>query len=101
MIATPPKSRLILPGITYEVVVELARANDIPIELRPVAAQELRSADEVWLASSIKELLAVTELDGRPVGHGTQAGRPGPVLQRMHTLYQELKTSFARMPTHA
>ena len=101
VIATPPKSRLILPGITYDVVVELARANDIPLELRPVAAQELRSADEVWLASSIKELLPVTDLDGRPVGHGTQAGRPGPVLQRMHTLYQELKTSFARKPTHA
>lgn len=101
VIAAPPKSRLILPGITYDVVVELARANDIPLELRPVAAQELRSADEVWLASSIKELLAATELDGRPVGRGAHAGLPGPVLGRMHALYQELKASYARMPAHA
>src|SRR5574341_6324 len=70
----PPKDHLILPGITYDVVLELAAAKGIAIELRAIPEQEVRGADEVWVTSSSKEVLAVATLDGRPVG----SGRPGP-----------------------
>ena len=92
VIATPPKSNLILPGITYDVVVELAQANKLPLELREVTEAEVRGADEVWVSSSSKEVLAIVSLDGKPVGNA----RPGPVFRRMHELYQDFKKRVMR-----
>jgi D-alanine transaminase len=91
VILTPPETHLMLPGITYEVVLELAKSHGMAHEVRPVSEAELRGADEVWITSSTKEVLAVTRLDGRPVGNGTNAGRPGPVFRRMQAAYQEYK----------
>jgi len=92
VILTPPKNHLILPGITYDVVVELAQANGLPLEAREVAENEVRAADELWLTSSSKEVLAVVSLDGASVGDG----RPGPVFARMYQLYQEFKQKVMR-----
>ena len=92
VIQAPPKSNLILPGITYDVVLELARGAHMPLELREVGEAEVRAADEIWLTSSSKEVLAVVSLDGRPVGDG----RPGPVFRRMHALYQDFKQTVMR-----
>jgi D-alanine transaminase len=83
---------LILPGITYDVVLELAQANRIPLEMREVSEQQVRSAQEIWLTSSTKEVLAVTSLDGRAVGNG----KPGALFRRMHVLYQEFKQTVMR-----
>lgn len=79
VILTPPQDRHILPGITCDVVLELAEKHKAPYEVRPVSEDELRNADELWLTSSTKEVLAVVTLDGRPVGHDENAGKPGPV----------------------
>jgi D-alanine transaminase len=92
VILTPPKSNLLLPGITYDVVIELAQANGLPLEFRDVAESELRSADELWVTSSSKEVLAIVSLDGAAVGDG----RPGPVFARMYQLYQEFKQKVMR-----
>jgi len=92
LILSPPKSSLILPGITYDVVAELARANDMPLEFRDVTEAEVRAADEIWVTSSSKEVLAIVSLDGRKVGEG----RPGPVFRRMYALYQEFKRKVMR-----
>jgi D-alanine transaminase len=92
VIVSPPKSRLILPGITYDVVVELAQANGMPIELREVSEPEVRAADELWVSSSSKEVLAIVQLDGVQVGDG----RPGPAFRRMYQLYQEFKQTVMR-----
>jgi D-alanine transaminase len=89
---SPPKSNLILPGITYDVVVEIAQAVKIPVEFRDVTEAEVRAADEVWLTSSSKEILAVTTLDGQPVGDG----RPGPLFKRAYAGYQEFKAKVMR-----
>jgi len=91
-IRSPAKSRLILPGITYDVVVELAQAAGMPVEFAEISEAEVRAADEVWITSSSKEVLAITELDGKPVGDG----RPGPAFRRMHQLYQEFKQRVMR-----
>ncbi len=88
----PPKNHLVLPGITYDVVLELARANGMPYEIRAISEQEVRAADEVWITSSTKEVLAVTTLDERTVG----GGKPGAVFRRMHGLYQDFKRSRMR-----
>jgi D-alanine transaminase len=92
VIQSPPKTNLILPGITYDVITELARANGLPMEFRDIAEAEVRAADEIWVSSSSKEVLAIVELDGRRVGDG----RPGPVFRRMHQLYQEFKQKVMR-----
>jgi D-alanine transaminase len=88
----PPKDNLILPGITYDVVLELAAACGVPIERRPVTEAEVRGADEIWVTSSTKEVLAVTTLDGAKVG----SGRPGEVFRVMHQEYQEFKRKVMR-----
>lgn len=89
----PPKSNLMLPGITYDVVLELAQANDVPFDVRNIMEPELRGAEEIWITSSSKEILPVTTLDGSPVG----SGRPGPLFRRMHQLYQDHKAQLKRV----
>ena len=88
----PPKDNLMLPGITYDVVLEIAAANDIPHEVRRIAAAEVFAADELLLTSSTKEVLAITQLDGKPVG----SGKPGAMFARLHNLYQEYKQKVMR-----
>jgi D-alanine transaminase len=88
----PPKNHLILPGITYDVVLELAAASGITVELRAIPEHEVRSADELWVTSSSKEVLAVTLLDGKPVGNG----QPGPVFRTVYQAFQEFKRKVMR-----
>jgi len=92
VILSPPKSNLILPGITYDVVAEIAQAAGLPFEFRQIGEAEVRSADEIWVTSSSKEVLAIVTLDGKPVAGGT----PGPVFRRVHALYQEFKQKVMR-----
>lgn len=94
MLLAPPKNHLMLPGITYDVILELAAANGIRHEVRAVREQELRDAAEVWLSSSTREVLAVTQLDGKTVGDG----KPGPLFKRMYALYQDYKNHVMRLP---
>jgi Branched-chain amino acid aminotransferase/4-amino-4-deoxychorismate lyase len=91
-VLAPPKNHLVLPGITYDVVLELIAANGIPCSVREVSEREVRRADELWVTSSTKEVLAVTQLDGKPVG----TGKPGSVFRRVHALYQDFKRSVMR-----
>jgi len=92
VIQSPPKSNLILPGITYDVIAELALANKLPLEFRSISEAEVRSADEVWVTSSSKEVFPIVSLDGKAIGDG----RPGPVFRRMYELYQEFKQKVMR-----
>ncbi len=96
VILAPPQDHLILPGITCNVVLELAAAHRAPLEIRPVAEAEVRDADELWLTSSGKEVLGVVTLDGRPVGRGEHAGKPGPVTRRMHAWFRAFRDDVMR-----
>jgi D-alanine transaminase len=92
VLLAPPKDHLVLPGITYDVVLEIARAREFEVEVRAVTEAEVRSADEIWVTSSTKEVLAVSTLDNKPVGDG----KPGPLFRRMHALYQQFKREHMR-----
>ncbi|MGY1488892.1 D-amino acid aminotransferase [Methylobacillus pratensis] len=92
ILLAPPKNQFMLPGITYDVVLELAQANAMPLKVGPVSEAQLRAADEIWLTSSTKEVLAVVALDGVTVNDG----KPGPVFKRMHALYQAFKNQVMR-----
>lgn len=92
VLLAPPESPRVLPGITYEVVLELAAKAAIPSSIRPIAEAELRAADEIWITSSTKEILAVTRLDGQAVGRG----QPGPRFRQLHAAYQTYKRKVMR-----
>ena len=87
VVIAPPKDNLILPGITYDATFEIAHGAGVPLEVRAVTHAEAMGADEMWLSSSTKEVLAVTTIDGRPL-HG---GEPGPVFRRVHAAFQKAK----------
>ncbi|QKJ65305.1 D-amino acid aminotransferase [Deefgea piscis] len=87
VIYTPAPSNLMLTGITYDVILELAQQHDLPVTLAPVTEQMLRDADELWLTSSSKEVLAIVNLDGQAVGNG----QVGPIYKIMYGLYQNFK----------
>lgn len=90
VIITPPKGDTILPGITRDLVLELAREQGIPTEERHISLGELRGADEIWMTSSTREILAVIELDGEPV----KGGVPGPFWKTLQTAYQDYKQAL-------
>lgn len=96
VILAPPKDYHLLPGITYDLVLELAVRHQAPHEVRLITEAELRAADEVWMTSSTKEVLAITRLDGQAVGHGDTAGRPGPVGRQMQTWYVDFREHYMR-----
>jgi D-alanine transaminase len=95
LVLVPPKTNLLLPGITDDFIIELMRANGMRFEVRPIAEWEVRNACELWITSTTKEALAITRLDGLPVGHGANAGRPGPVLAQVRALFHDYKVMFA------
>lgn len=87
----PPKSEHVLEGVRIELLRELCEECGIGFNLRPIAEDEVMSADEIILSSASKEVLAVTTLDHQPVGHGALRGKPGPVYARLYEAYQRAK----------
>ena len=90
VIITPPKGPFLLPGITRDLILELARENHISYEEAAISEQRLREADEIWLTSSTKEILPVTRLDGKTIGNG----KAGPMWSRMIDIFQSFKQSL-------
>jgi D-alanine transaminase len=88
VILAPPKDNQILPGITYDAAFELARGGGLALEVRPISRDEALAADEMWLSSSTKEVLAVTSVDGKSFGGGS----PGPVFRKIYELFQASKS---------
>jgi len=89
-ILTPPKSNLLLRGVTRDLVLELARDADMPCAERHITRDELETADEIWICSSSREIQPVTWLDGKPVGDGV----PGPLFAHMYALFQDYKAGL-------
>jgi len=90
VLVTPPLTNKILGGITRDLILELALANDIPLQERAIPASELMIADEIWLTSSTKEIWPVVELDGKIISNG----QAGPLWTRMIEYYQNYKQTL-------
>lgn len=87
---TPPKNNEILPGITRDVILELAQVNQIASQENVIALEALQNATEIWVTSSTREIVPVIELDGLVVG----TGKPGMVFHKMDQLFQAYKKSL-------
>ena len=94
---TPAKSQYLLPGITRDLVLELAEENHVQCREGDITLEQLEAADEIWLTSSTKEILPVSKLNGQPVG----VGHPGPLWSRLLTLYQDYKRQIRNQDEHA
>jgi D-alanine transaminase len=90
----PPKDNLVLEGVRYALMEEICRDAGIPFVLRRITKDEVLHADELLLSSATKEVLAITLLDGQPVGHGLGKGVPGPIYQALFEGYQRAKASL-------
>lgn len=82
-----PNDNLVLEGIRYGLIEELCQQQGIVFSLRRISREEVLQANELLLSSASKEVLAITTLDGQPVG----SGRPGPVAERLYAGYQQAK----------
>jgi branched-chain amino acid aminotransferase len=84
VVVTPPLDAGILKGTTRTRVIDLCARNQISLEERPLLPADLRAADEVFLSSSVRGVMPVVRVDGRPAG----AGVPGPVTRRVRDLFE-------------
>jgi D-alanine transaminase len=92
-LVTPPNSHRILPGTSRDALLELA-AGWLPQQVCAIEAREIRSCDEVWIASAGRGVLPVTMVDGQPVG----AGSPGPLWAEMYARLQRHLDDIAATP---
>ncbi|MCW8934690.1 MAG: D-amino acid aminotransferase [Gammaproteobacteria bacterium] len=90
VLVTAPMGNRLLPGITRDLILELAAENNINYEERDFTEQELLTASEIWFSSSTKEILPVVELNGKPVANG----QSGPIWEKMIDIYQACKAKL-------
>ncbi len=83
LLLTPPATDC-LPGITRAEVLSLAKERALPVEEKRLSLSDLRTADELFMTSSLAELLPVSRFEGVPVG----SGRPGPLYRALHDAYR-------------
>jgi branched-chain amino acid aminotransferase len=83
-LATPPEDAGILAGITRAHVLEAAAKAGIAVDQRRLRPEALYDADEVFVTSSIREVLSVVRVDGRVIG----TGAPGPVARTLHRAFR-------------
>lgn len=90
-LSTPPLDRRILPGITREVILELAAESGLDIRETELRREDLESTDECWLSSSGRELVPVTRV-GLSADHEVTIGdgRPGPRWRELATRLHDL-----------
>jgi D-alanine transaminase len=86
-----PMDRLVLEGIRVGLMSELAESCGLPLQTRRIKREEVLEADEIFISSATKEVLAVKSLDGLAVGRGLEAGKPGPIYKRIFAAYQQAK----------
>ncbi len=89
ILITPPQGAEILPGITRDVILEIARKNNIPYSEDIISLDALKTASEIWLTSSTREIVPVVQLDNETIANG----KPGPIWRIMNQLFQAYKQS--------
>jgi len=83
VLATPPVDVGVLDGVTRRIVLELARESGLPVVLAAPTPAELHDAEEVFLTSSLREVVAVSHVDGVPL-----RSSPGPITRSLHDAFR-------------
>jgi branched-chain amino acid aminotransferase len=82
---TPDLAGDVLPGLTRELVVELAGAEDVDVKETACTTSDLKTADEVFLTNSVIEVMPVRTVDGVAMGDEC----PGPVTIKLMSAYKK------------
>ena len=85
-LCTHPLSNLILPSITREVVLEIAREQGVPVREKPFTKAELFAMDEVFVSGTTTDVTPIVEIDGKKIS----SGKPGPVSKQLYAGLQAL-----------
>lgn len=93
VLCTPPLESGVLAGITRAFVLELATEIGFDVRFRSFTPAQIRAADEVFLTSSIRELLPVVRIDGESIGDG----KPGRLTRQLHAAFRE-KVGLGHLP---
>lgn len=86
----PLKNHLILEGVRYGLMQEVAEHLGIPVQIRRIRQSEIWQADELLLTAATKEVLPIVRMDLRAVGHPSHAGKPGPIYRQLRKAYDEI-----------
>lgn len=86
VLLAPPRNSLILEGVRYRLLEELAAKAGVDFESRPITEDEVNTADELLVSSATKEVLPVVQFNGHAVG----TGKPGPVYEKLSRGYDAL-----------
>jgi D-alanine transaminase len=89
---TPPRSKFLLPGITRDVILNIAKDPDLGIDVKEdnIRENQLKDASEIWCSSSTREIMPVTRLNNQSVGDG----KLGVVWKKIYQKYQDFKNNL-------
>ena len=93
LISTPAREVGLLPGITRQVILEIAEAKSLKAREAKITPSELLAADEAFLTNSLIEIMPLVEIDGYPLGRGS----PSPLTQELMGAYRELVKTELRL----
>ena len=82
---TPPLEAGLLPGITREFIFEIGRDAGLDVREQVLRDDDLFAADEAFLTSTTREVLAIVAVDDRCIGNG----EPGPVTSKLLTAFRD------------
>jgi D-alanine transaminase len=94
---THPVDGHVLPGVTREVVLEIAGSMGIPVKEKPIPVAELSKAQEVFLTGTLSDVMPIVTVDGKQIGDG----RPGPISHKLFTALRERLDKAGAGPARA
>ena len=86
VLKTPPPDAGILVGITRNAIIELARADGIPVQETALTRHDVYTADECFLTGTAAEVIPVVKCDGRTIG----SGKPGPITKQLRERFHQI-----------
>ena len=96
-VRTYPNSNYVLPGVTRDVVIELAHELHIPVSETPIYRHEIAILEESFVTGTTSDVMPVVSIDGKPVG----TGRPGPITTRLYEALAQKLAHAAESPSAA
>jgi branched-chain amino acid aminotransferase len=81
-VATPPRTSGCLEGVTRDILLEIGPRAGVPVEERTLFPEDLYSADEVFISSTNRNVIAVSEIAGHRI-----AAAPGPVVRKLDKVF--------------
>lgn len=97
VVRTYPNSNYILPGVTRDVVIELAHASAIPVSETPIYRHEIPLLEECFLTGTTSDVMPVVSIDGKAVG----TGKPGGLTMRLYEALASRLAEAAAQPSTA